>query len=410
VKTPRKLVTTIYLSFFVIFAVTLAATLLYTVLSFRPYLYRQRAEYLEQRARLIEPQIAPLFELPAAVQMREADAICVELGRRGAFRVTLILPDGTVIGDSEREPAGMEDHGTRAEVLEALRGQVGVQVRYSTTLEREMLYVALPVMEGGAIAGVLRVSLPRLSIEDALRDWRKASLWVGLVGLLAVAGLVALFSRRVSRPIGELKDGAERILHRNLEERIRLPEFEETNRIAEALNHLDTLLDEQSQTVTRQQSQERAILRSMIEGVLAIAPDKHVISLNEAAARMLKIRLEDAVGSRVEEAVRVPALLSFIERTMAGEPSKPADETIVLYLDEPRSIRAQGTVLRGPGNEVLGYLLVLHDVTRAASRGFAASSWPTSPTSCALRSPRSRASPKRSSTKGSKTRKRPRGF
>jgi two-component system phosphate regulon sensor histidine kinase PhoR len=61
--------------------------------------------------------------------------------------------------------------------------------------------------------------------------------------------------------------------------------------------------------------------------------------------------------------VRVPALLSFIERTAATEPSSPLDETLVLYLDEPRSIRAQGTVLRGPDDEVLGYLVVLNDVT-----------------------------------------------
>jgi two-component system phosphate regulon sensor histidine kinase PhoR len=61
--------------------------------------------------------------------------------------------------------------------------------------------------------------------------------------------------------------------------------------------------------------------------------------------------------------VRVPALLSFIERTAATQPSSPLDETLVLYLDEPRSIRAQGTVLRGPDDEVLGYLVVLNDVT-----------------------------------------------
>ncbi|MBN1837925.1 MAG: PAS domain-containing protein [Spirochaetales bacterium] len=359
----RRLVTAVYVSFFAVFAVTLAAALLYALLSFRPYLYRLRTEDLEQRARLIEPQVAPLLQLSPAVQMRQADAVCVELGRRGGFRVTLILPDGTVIGDSERDPSGMEDHGTRAEILEALRGEVGVQVRHSATLGREMLYVALPVRQGGAIAGVLRVSLPRLSVEDALRDWRAASLWVGLAALLASAALVALLSRRIARPVGELQEGTERILARSLEERLRLPRFAETNAIAEALNHLDDLLDEQAHTVTRQQSQEQAILRSMSEGVLAIDPDKRVIDLNEAAARMLKVRLEDARGSRVEEVVRVPALLSFIERTMAGEPSLPADESIVLYLDEPRSIQAQGAVLRGPDEEILGYLVVLNDVT-----------------------------------------------
>ncbi len=360
---PRRLVTTVYVSFFAVFAVTLAATLLYTVLSFSPYLYRQTAGELEQRARLIEPQIARLFGLPRQERLGEADDLSADLGRRGGFRVTLILPDGTVIGDSEGDPAAMENHRTRPEVLQALRGEVGVRVRYSETLRRKMLYVAVPVFREGAIAGILRVSQPRLTVEEALRNWRAVSLWVGLGALLLGAGLVALLSGSVIRPLRELRDGTERILHGNLQHRLRLPMFEETNAIAEALNQLDTLLREQAQTVSRQQSQEQAILHSMVEGVLAIDPAKRVVNLNEAAARMLKIDLQAALGSRMEEVVRLPALLSFIESTMTGEPGTPAEQTIVLYLDEPRSIRARATVLRGRGEAVLGYLVVLNDIT-----------------------------------------------
>ena len=362
-RRPRKLVAAIYLGFFAVFTATLAGTLLYAVLSFSPYLYRLRTEDLVQRARLLEPQVAPLFQLPPEEQRREAEALCAELGRRGGFRITVILPSGAVIGDSERDPSEMDSHRTRPEVLGAFRGELGVQVRHSATLGREMLYVALPIMDAEAVAGVLRVSLPRLSVEEAFRNWRAASLWVGLAALLAAAGLVALLSRRVSRPIRALRQGTELILGRSLEERIRLPEFEETSSIAEALNRLDTLLEEQAQTVTRQQSQEQAILRSMSEGVLAIDRDRHVINLHQAAAAMLKVRLEDALESRIEEVVRVPALLSFIEDTISGKPAPPAEQTIVLYLDEPRSIQAQGAVLRGPDDDVLGYLVVLNDVT-----------------------------------------------
>jgi len=376
-KRPRRLAAAITLSLFAVFTLTLAATLLYAVLSFRPYLYRLRAEDLEQRARLIVPQVDRLFELSPPLQFREADGVCAALGRLGGFRVTLIRPDGIVIGDSEREAEAMEAHGRRPEVLAALRGETGTEVRYSATVGREMLYVALPLYRGEGIIGVVRVSLPRLSVEDALRGWRTISLWVGVAGLAVAGAFVAWFARRITGPIRELRRGAERILARNLPEPLRLPEFVETNSLAAALNRLDAVLDEQSQIVTRQHSQERAILHSMIEGVVAIDPEKHVINLNEAAARMLKVRLQDVLGSRVEEVVRVPALLSFIERTMADgkadrldaraggaeDAAASREDTIAVYLDEPRWIRAQGTTLRGSGDEVLGYLVVLNDVT-----------------------------------------------
>jgi two-component system phosphate regulon sensor histidine kinase PhoR len=97
--------------------------------------------------------------------LAEADELTKELGRQTGARITLIATDGTVLGDSERNPAEMEDHSERPEIKKALSGGIGTSARYSTTLEERMNYVAVPVIDDGRIKGVVRVSLKLQAIE-----------------------------------------------------------------------------------------------------------------------------------------------------------------------------------------------------------------------------------------------------
>ena len=56
----------------------------------------------------------------------------------------MILKSGKVIGDSDKNPEIMDNHANRPEVIKALGGEVGSAIRYSNTLEKKMMYVALP--------------------------------------------------------------------------------------------------------------------------------------------------------------------------------------------------------------------------------------------------------------------------
>jgi len=47
------------------------------------------------------------------------------------------MPDGLVVGDSDQEPARMENHADRPEFIEAMKGQTGRSVRFSATLGKK---------------------------------------------------------------------------------------------------------------------------------------------------------------------------------------------------------------------------------------------------------------------------------
>lgn len=65
------------------------------------------------------------------------------------LRITLIAQDGTVIADSEVDPATLENHLGREEVDSALQGKNGEAQRLSSTDDTSRLYVAVPATYQG---------------------------------------------------------------------------------------------------------------------------------------------------------------------------------------------------------------------------------------------------------------------
>jgi len=81
-----------------------------------------------------------------------------EAGRLSATRITVILPNGTVVGDSRETPQLMNNHANRPEIITALADQTGKSLRFSNTLMQRMLYVAVPIKDRQRIVAVLRTS------------------------------------------------------------------------------------------------------------------------------------------------------------------------------------------------------------------------------------------------------------
>ena len=192
----------LYLSYLLITLLSLGAIGGYTVSALHNFYYEQTSADLESRARLVQHQVSRHFasgNIPALKVLAET------LGQSGTQRVTLILPDGTVAGDSEENPTRMDNHADRPEVKEALAGKPGSSVRTSVTVKAHLMYVALPVHQNAKLLGVVRLSIPLTVIDETL----KGMLWkIVLAGLLIalIATPVSLYiSGRISRPLSEMK-------------------------------------------------------------------------------------------------------------------------------------------------------------------------------------------------------------
>lgn len=355
----KPLVWQIFPSYLIVLGAALLAATGYTTRAIQQFYQAQMISDLEVRARVLCDRIREQLRQkgPAAVH-----ALCREMGSKIATRVTVIQPDGVVIGDSEEYPADMDNHAARPEVAAAMKDELGASVRFSQTLRRDMIYVAVPLRDNGTTIGVVRVSLPVTRIRDAL--------WV-LYARIAAGGLLVVLlaalvswhvSRRLSRSLEEMKRGVDRFAQGDFSRQLSLPESREMASLAEAMNRMAQHLDDRIRAVINQRNQQEAVLSSMVEGVLAVDNANRIISVNDACARLMGVRAEEAQGRLLHEVVRNAALKDFVAQAM--DSPEPIENEFVLHEQDQQMLQAHGTVLRDAHGRGIGAVVVLNDVTR----------------------------------------------
>jgi two-component system phosphate regulon sensor histidine kinase PhoR len=323
--------------------------------------FSQKAADLEAIARVAGRQFADLNAGSPSPRLDadNVDSLCKELGKAISVRFTVVRSGGEVAGDSLKDPEVMENHGNRPEIKEAFAGRPGMAVRMSATLGLKMMYVAVPADGEG---GVVRVSVPLAEIESALRTMRFRIVLTGIVFVALGGGLTLMVFRRVVKPLGDLRQGAERLAAGDLGSRVPVPETEELGRCADAMNRMAAQLDERLKTEVERRNEIEAVLTSMLEGVIATDTEKNIISMNRAAALFLGVDAGDVKGRSIFEVVRNTALLDFVGDTLAAEESRESE--IVLRGEGEKSLQLHGTMLRDVQERVIGALVVLNDVTR----------------------------------------------
>jgi two-component system phosphate regulon sensor histidine kinase PhoR len=365
----KRLLWQLYLPYLIITILALVLLSWYASHSFRWFYYDEIARDLESRTQLAGQQIFPALSQKS---FDEVDHLCKLLGQTAGIRLTMILPDGQVVGDSDQQPAKMENHADRPEFRQAMNGQTGRSVRFSDTLSKNMMYIAVPLKEQdpsspryegqGQTIAVVRGSLSVTAVDKAMKDIYAKIIW-GMVGAAVCAAAVTLVvSRKITRPIEQMKDAAKRFAAGQLDHRVPVPESEELAELAGALNETADRLKRTIETITNQKNQLEAILSSMAEGVIAVDSDGRVVSINKKASQLLEIDGVSATGHTIEETIRNVDLQRLTRYTLMS--SAPTEEDITLSAEPPVSLRARGTYLTDHQGNKSGAVVVLSDMTR----------------------------------------------
>jgi len=330
----------------------------YVSRSQREFFLKQAAWDLEARARLFEAQVAAYLD---PLNQEAVDALCKQVGDRAATRITVILPDGRVVGDSQEEPAGMDTHIDRAEVLDALCRGLGTSVRYSRTLDRELMYAAVPVQKGNRPLAVIRTAIPLKTMDAALRDFQIKIAIAGLV-MAIFAGVVGLLvSHRITRPIEQIRKWADSIAKGSFQFRASVTGSAELEALSQSMNQMASQLRERIETILQQRNEIEAVLSSMVEGVIAVDTDERLLSMNGAAGEMFGCNPAEVAGKAIQEVVRNTELQKFVRQTLTS--SGPVDKVIEIYFDGERYLNGNGTALRDAEGKRIGALVVLNDIT-----------------------------------------------
>lgn len=244
----------------------------------------------------------------------QIDSIAKNLGNRTKVRFTVILPDGRVIADSEKPPSTMENHADRPEIITAMAEGKGVNVRYSETVRRQMVYSAgISRNSDGEILYVVRSSKPMDSLKAVNTALVRQSLFWGII-LIALASAMFFISRMfVRKNIDALSVQVKKIAGGNFEKRLSKGRYVEFEELEKSVNSLAGSLEKMFGELQQQRNNLLTILQSLDEGVIVLEGNGEIHLMNKAAQDFTKLDFQAVKGADILSTLIQPELRSLIE-------------------------------------------------------------------------------------------------
>jgi two-component system phosphate regulon sensor histidine kinase PhoR len=201
-------------------------------------------------------------------------------------------------------------------VREALNGRIGVAVRKSATINRDLFYVALPLVYGGRPGFVLRLAAPLRDFTDPVAAVRWRILRISAAAALLALAMAYWFSRSLSRRVRRLQRFADNLVQARFSEELDRDAEDELGSLAASLSRTAAQLRDFVDRLSLESARREAILTSMVEGVLAVDSEMRVMFCNPAFARAVNGPSPVPDRLPVLELVRDPAFLEILSRTL----------------------------------------------------------------------------------------------
>jgi two-component system phosphate regulon sensor histidine kinase PhoR len=324
-------------------------------------------------ANLLENIRADLFVRLALVEREAAkrtdlnragwDALADEIAPSAHGRVTFIDGTGTVLGDSEVTLGDLdhvENHRERPEVAAALAGNPQSSTRYSATIQKRLMYAAIPMPLPGGGHGVARLAVSLGDVEASVGVVRHI-MWGALLVALIVALVASTTAAQVlSRALHPMTDVARRMAGGDLTVRLRPTGRDELADLGRALDMMATNLAGTLNALRGERDLLGVILESMSEGVLVLDHDGRMLLVNPALRATLGIPA-DAQGRAALELIRNAELPSILARAQAATGASSGE--IETTGPRPRRMLVHATPLPLVDGKHQGLLAVFVDVT-----------------------------------------------
>lgn len=278
-------------------------------------------------------------------------------------RITIIDEKGVVLADSDEDYQVMDNHKSRPEVKEALKGNVKSEVRYSRTMQNDYLYTAIPV-NIESFQGVLRIAMPLEEIEDLNRTLLNYSIGGVFIGAIIAIIVGIIFAKKFTQPINELTEAALLISDGNYDKKIYVRTRDQIGKLAETFNIMTHQLKNTITELKQRNVQLESIMSSMINGVIAVDHQYRIMLINKVSYEILDLHEENVLFKPIYDVVRNKSIFEILEKSIenqefiVGETKFEAKEMKIL------KVYANSITSKEAVDSNIGTLLVIQDITK----------------------------------------------
>jgi two-component system phosphate regulon sensor histidine kinase PhoR len=345
----------VFVAYIVITSLLLVSLELYLSSTIKNNYIRNLKDSLIIQARLIADQVP---SSPA----NSLDDICKRFKEETGARITIIDSSGKVLGDSDEPSDMMENHSNRPEIRDADISDVGSSIRFSKTVKKELLYLAIAIGKDTS-RKFLRLSVPLHNVETAVDRIRKKIIFASFAVSLVVFAFALFQTRKLTRSIGEISAFSREVAAGNFGKRLFLKERDELRELGESIGAMAGELRARLEQSEAERQKIEAIVRNMSDGLILADTKGRILLVNSALTNLFGIG-SDIEGKTLTEALRNNELADLAAR-VAGNRERISGEIDVTYPKELCfMVRAAPFYSRSAQGETLGVVLTFHDITR----------------------------------------------
>ena len=288
-----------------------------------------------------------------------------QLGPQLGARITYINGEGRVIADS-LVPASqiptLESHADRPEVIQALQEEIGLSMRYSPTVDKDLMYAATRIEGRGPIPqGVIRVATPISEVKHRLDTLTRDFLLLLVLTFVATIILSYALVRQLEAPLRKMIGAAEAIGGGDYNQRLRFYPGKEFVPLAESINEMAKRIESHIQTCTEQKEQLEAILNGMSEGVMVLDSRGRIQTVNPALTEILP-GAREFVGRRPLEVILSADLQKACDEILSGTTAEKGSRNLEIAPRLGRVFAVNIVRFQHQPGEV-GAIVVFHDIS-----------------------------------------------
>lgn len=284
-----------------------------------------------------------------------------ELAGRLDARITIIAEDGEVLAESAVDPSEMVNHINRPEIQGA-GNEDAFQVRYSTTIDREMLYYAEPLQIDGEDVGYLRLGLEMSELNEVYQN-----VWTLLFVSFFIAFIIILLfatklTNQLIKPIEDARRVANELARGNFKARTYEGLHIETGELNRSINVLAENLEQITKTYENQQERLETLIENMGSGLILINSKGDITLMNKSCKDIFEEDTEEWKNKLYYKAIKQKKVIQFIQELFLVETPlrKQMKWSAGIYI---RHFDVHGAPIIGQDAQLKGIVLVFHDIT-----------------------------------------------
>jgi two-component system phosphate regulon sensor histidine kinase PhoR len=165
----------------------------------------------------------------------------------------------------------------------------------------------------------------------------------------------------IVQPINEITDVAKEITKGNYEHRIEIKSIDEIGQLSFAINTMSDKLQETIDELYDRNAKLEAILRSLVNGVVAFDENERILLINDSARTMLGIKDNYAVGKHILDVVRNSKFHDVLEKIIKDK-GYNIDNFEIDTFNKHLKIYSS-PIVHQVTHKKLGFVVIINDIT-----------------------------------------------